>query len=69
MKFLWGDLHGSIEEKKYIDLHDPLVSQWAIKLHQYHINGLSTMPREYNYVVSLSNTTMSNLDSSVVPMK
>ena len=43
--------------------------QWAIKLHQDHINGPSTIPRYDTYLIPPSNTIMINLVSSVVLMK
>ena len=69
MKLLWEASHRSIEYTKYIDSQDPFVSQYAIKLHQDHINGPYPMPRDDISTILPSSTTMSNLASSMVLTK
>ena len=51
MKFLWKNSNVSIEEKKYIDSQEPFLPQREIKLHQDHINGQSTMPRDNTFII------------------
>ena len=55
--------------KRKITLTLKTLFWWAIKIHEYHMNGLSATIIDETSVMPPSNITMSNLASSVVLIK
>jgi hypothetical protein len=67
--FLWGVSNFDISPLPFVDCDDAIVKSWSEKLHSEFISLPSAAPTKDGEVMGPSNTTMSNLTSSLVLLK